>query len=329
MCNMETQCIADSLISYLREAYTTPDLIYSTPLKRLQGGFETASYSIALENQPDTLPGALVLRLYPERYGPNPATWEAAVQNSLFAQDYPVAQVHHVCTDTVILGGAFILMDLIPGIPMAYTDLEAVPTLLGTLHAELHNRNPERFIASLTTHGIDPARCILDHSASRLRQIADDMPWLGDILAWMQDHSPAEPTQLAACHGDFHPMNIMVDAGQVSGVLDWGGFAFADPNYDIGNTLILIAIPLKYLATQLEGFPVYDVDQLIQTYLTAYQRKRNIDFTSLDFFMVRRCVLALIQGQQGEKVWQYPPIVQELTTLIQEKTRIALMRSSG
>jgi aminoglycoside phosphotransferase (APT) family kinase protein len=33
----------------------------------------------------------------------------------------------------------------------------------------------------------------------------------------------------------------MYDGGKVTGVLDWGGFAIADPAYDIGNALVPIS----------------------------------------------------------------------------------------
>ena len=114
----------------------------------------------------------------------------------------------------------------------------------------------------------------------------------------------------------------MMDSGQVTGVLDWGSFAFADPNYDIGNTLILITVPYKYLVTQLEGLPSYDSDELVHTYMTAYQSRKSIDFTTLDYYIVRRCVLALIHGAQGHEVWQPPSIVTDLLTRIREKTGI-------
>ena len=31
-------------------------------------------------------------------------------------------------------------------------------------------------------------------------------------LLWLQAHRPDAPRQLAICHGDFHPLNIMADA---------------------------------------------------------------------------------------------------------------------
>ena len=318
----DIQYISQNLITYLRAAYQAPDMSYKQPIERLQGGFETTSYQVSLVNQPQILPESLVLRLYPERYGPNPASWEAAVQNSLFTQGYPVAQVHQVCTELSVLGGAFMLMDLVPGVPLGFADPDLVASMLGSLHADLHMRNPVELKRALGTHGIDPGRCIKDHSIGNLQDIKSNMPWMTEIFDWLEDHPPLVPNQLVGCHGDFHPLNIMMDSGQVTGVLDWGSFAFADPNYDIGNTLILITIPYKYLATQLEGFPIYDSDEMVHTYMTAYQRRKPIDLTTLDYYLVRRCVLALIHGAEGQKVWQHPPIVTDLLTRVREKTGI-------
>ncbi len=49
------------------------------------------------------------------------------------------------------------------------------------------------------------------------------------------------------CHGDFHPLNILVKEGQVTAVLDWPGFSIADPVLDVAYTVVLLTIPAKHL----------------------------------------------------------------------------------
>ena len=67
-------------------------------------------------------------------------------------------------------------------------------------------------------------------------------------IDWLLENRPPEPERLAVCHGDFHPLNILVQDGIVTGVLDWPGFIIADPALDIANTIVLSTIPFKHIA---------------------------------------------------------------------------------
>ena len=51
------------------------------------------------------------------------------------------------------------------------------------------------------------------------------------------------------CHGDFHPRNLLVAAGQVTGVLDWPNALVADAELDVAPTLnILRFVPADLAA---------------------------------------------------------------------------------
>ena len=118
------------------------------------------------------------------------------------------------------------------------------------------------------------------------------------------------------------PFNIMYDQGKVTGVLDWGGFSITDPAYDIGNTLVLITIAFKHLAASMDGVPSVDFDLMVKLYLAAYRAHRPLDSTNLDYYRVRRCVMSLAQGVEGQKVWQHPLIVRDLLAYIHDITGI-------
>ena len=318
----DVQTISDRLLAYLRAELGSPDLDYATPLTQLHGGFETSIYRFELAGT-DQLSTPLVLRLYPQFYGTGNAIWESTLQNGLAAQGYPVAKAHMLCTDMTVLDGAFFIMDHVPGRPLAFAPHESVPELLGTTHAKLHDNDPAPLVKMLSEKGINNGYR-LENRLDSLKGKAKTFPWLQKVIDWLLQHRPPEPEQLSVCHGDFHPLNIMYADGQVTGVLDWGGFSIADPAYDIGSTIVLINVAFKHLAASMEGIAAVDYDLMVERYLDAYRAHRDLDNTYLDYYTIRRCVFSLVQGAEGQQVWQHPLIVRDLLENIRDVTGIQI-----
>jgi len=107
--------------------------------------------------------------------------------------------------------------------------------------------------------------------------------------------------------------------GKITGILDWGGIA--DPAYDVGNTLVLLAIPFRHLAASM-GFSSIDFDLMADLYLRAYRTHRDLEVINLDYYRVRRCVRALIEGVEGQQVWQHPLIVRDLLATSHDVTGV-------
>jgi protein-S-isoprenylcysteine O-methyltransferase Ste14/aminoglycoside phosphotransferase (APT) family kinase protein len=320
----DTTTLADQLISYLRAELGNPALAYASPLTQLQGGYETSTYRFQLDCASDEWSVPLVLRLYPAFYGPRNAVWESTVQNVLAGQGYPVARAHLVCTDMSVLGGAFFVMDCLPGQPLVAAPLETAFELLGKAHAELHNIDPGPLIQALDAQGIAERDYRLSEQFGGLRHTARGVPWIAPVVNWLLEHRPPEPERLAVCHGDFHPLNLLYADGRVTGVLDWPGFAVADPAFDVANSLVLITIPFRRLAASTEGFSSVDWDLMTGLYLAAYRAHRPLDETNLDYYRVRRCMLALVEGYRGHQIWQHPLVVRDLLAHILQVTGIQI-----
>jgi aminoglycoside phosphotransferase (APT) family kinase protein len=322
----ETDQIAGKLLAYLRDELDDSMIAYDAPLTQLQGGFETATYRFKLSGVQKELNRHLVLRLYPEFYGSENAVWESSVQNALAKEGYPVAKAYFICTDKSILGGAFFIMDFLPGEPMITAPVETIPGILGKAHAALHKIDPETWLKSLHEQGIDERKCRLDNRFDFLRNIANELPWTRDGVDWLIENRPSEPEHLAICHGDFHPLNILVQDGKVTGVLDWPGFLIADPALDIANTILLTTIPFKHLASSLLGpdFASVDWEKGAQLYLDAYRAQFPLDATNVDYYRVRRSIHALIEGFRGHPVWRHPSIAQDLIEFIHRVTGIRI-----
>ena len=325
--NEKIDQIAGKLITYLRDEFNDTSIAYDSPLTQLRGGFETATYRFQLKGVQKELRKPLVLRLYPEFYGPENALWESTMQNVLAGEGYPVARVYFICTDKSILGGAFFIMDFLSGKPLLTAPQETIPRLLGETHAALHALDPKPVIKALHEQGIEKNRYRLSQRFDRLKDKASQFHWIGEGVAWLINNRPPESERLAVCHGDFQPLNILIDDGKVTGVLDWPGFLIADPVLDIANTLVLTTIPFKYLASTLgQDLSAAEVEMAAELYLDAYQAQRSIDSTYLDYYRVRRSVHALIQGVEGQQVWQHPLVVGDLIEYIHRITGIRITK---
>lgn len=312
--------LAHKLLAYLRTALNEPLLEYAEPLTQLQGGYETYTYRFALRGGQEQMPGRLVLRLYPAFYGAHNALWESTVQRVLAVSSFPVPPVYLTCTDLTILGGAFFIMAFLPGQLLINTAPQMVPMRLGKTHAALHTIDPTPLIEALRGQGVAPEAYRLDRRMEWLRTQAEQMPFIREAVQWLLEQRPPEPDKLAICHGDFHPLNILVDGERISGVLDWPGFMLADPALDVANTLVLTTIPARHVAAAAPAFAGVDWELVGQLYLEAYQAEQPLDTANLPYYRVRRCVHALLEGAKGQSVWQQPAIVGEVTGYIRQVT---------
>src|SRR5207248_6960760 len=57
---------------------------------------------------------------------------------------------------------------------------------------------------------------------------------------WLVRHRPADPERPSILHLDFHPVNILFDRGQCSGVIDWCDADVGDRHADVATTLVLM-----------------------------------------------------------------------------------------
>ena len=310
------------LLAYLRAELNDSTIEYTVPPAQLSGGFQTATYQFQITGVQNRLSNRLVLRLYPEYVQPDDAVMESTVQNTLAEAGFPVAKAHLSCADISVLGGAFFIMDYLAGEPMIKAPLETIPALLGKTHAALHQVDANPIVRLLAKQGIDGDRYRLRNHLHTLRETAENQEWIREGVDWLLENQPPEPERLAVCHGDFQPLNILIRDGEVSGVLDWPGFLIADPAYDVGNTIMLTKA-FEHIAPSVSpAFSSFRSEMIVKPYLDAYRSERHLEETYLDYYRVRRCVHALIQGKQGQAIWQHPLIVRDIVDFISATTGI-------
>jgi len=328
-----TDQVAGKFIAYVRHELNDAAIEYESPLSQIQGGFETATYQFQLKGAPEVFDRRLVLRLYPDFRNPIDAAWTSIVQNALADQGQPVARAHSVCLDKSILGGAFFVMDFLDGEPMVTAPLETIPGMLATAHVDLHTTDAQSVHQALAEQGINEYVFGLDRQFEFLQDSAKELPWIGEGVDWLLENRPAVPEHLTLCHGDFHPQNILIRDGEVTGVVDWSGFLITDPAMDIANTTWLITVAYKFLASGLfpdfgsesgPDFAAVDWEEFSQQYLDAYRALLPIDSTNLEYYRVVRSILALMEGVRGHEALQQPLIVEDLVDFTYKSTGIRI-----
>jgi len=316
--------LAHKLLAYLAQTLNDERLTYAEPLTQIQGGNETYVYRFAVQGEQPQMRGPLILRLYPARFGAEKAIWESIVQRVLAGTGYPVPAVQLTCTDLSILGGAFFIMTCLPGAVLMNAPLAEVPVRLGKTHALLHQLDPRPLQQALQLEGLPADAYRFDRQFRSLRRRAAEMPWLQRAVQWLVDECPPEPATLAICHGDFHPLNILIAGDRVSAVIDWPGFMVADPALDVATTLVLITISARQLAVEQPAYAAVDWGWVGEQYLAAYRAERPLDSTNLAYYQVRRAVHALLEGTEGQMVWRQPLIVNALVAYIHHVTGLTI-----
>lgn len=317
------QGIDDKLISYLRSELQDQRLIYSTLPIPVEGGYDTIIYRFQLEGASDELAEPLILRVFAGS-SPNRASFEGLVQEAVADSGYPAPKVHFTCTDEDVLGAGFLVMELMPGRPMAKVPEDAMPEMLAEAHLHLHGIDVDSIRGALESSGVK-RRCSFDNLLRWLKERVEerDYGWLQGGLEWIEGNRPREPERLVVCHGDFHPLNLLVEDGRVSGVLDWAGFMLGEPAYDVGVTMFLGQVAAPAL------MPEIDWEKLVRRYLGYYIGGSPLDPVRVNYYAAFRCFWAMYEGAEGHLAWSDPEIEDRLSSYFQEKTGISIEIAEG
>jgi aminoglycoside phosphotransferase (APT) family kinase protein len=285
---VEADAVAGPLLSHLQLALGEAGLTYLTPPVPIMGGFDTSIFAFELRGTPDAWAGPLILRVYRDG-GQAQAQFETAAQNAVAAQGYPAPAMLHMCDDATVLGGAFAIMPRVPGVTMIdrifSPALFRIAGLLAQAHAELHAIDVAAVRDALAAAGCDLAQrsTAADISATIDAIDAAQLDGLRRGLAWLTANRPGDGP-IAVCHGDLHPLNVMMDGNDVSGVLDWANLRITDPMWDVGATVAL----MSQGPIELPGVirPVVDFvrRRLVARYLKTYGAAHQINAASLDYY---------------------------------------------
>jgi aminoglycoside phosphotransferase (APT) family kinase protein len=284
------------LAAYLRDR----DMQFNPATKPRQfaGGFGNLNFLLAVNGR------AMVLRrppLGPLPPGANDMAREHRVLTAL-SPAFPLAPTcHHLCTDPMIIGAPFILLDYRPGLiirdqlPPQYRSTDVGPRLsrmLGTLLVELHAIPPDSIrLGSLGRPEGFLSRAITGWAVRAALAVdgADLVPPTAEIVTWLRRELPPDqpPTLL---HNDFKLDNIVLDPVSLEprAVLDWDMGTRGDPLFDLATLLsywteIGDAAPLHALQQMPTAAPGFATRaEMVATYAKATGR----DVSNFRFYRV-------------------------------------------
>jgi aminoglycoside phosphotransferase (APT) family kinase protein len=311
--------VAERLLHHLTRVFGCPDAVYIAAPARIQGGFDAAIFGFTLDRVPPALMGPLILRLGRPGADPGRVKLETVVQNTLVEMGFPAPRVMVTESDPGVLGGPFMVMTRLSGQTLAHgieggfgagTSLVGkmqflfnVPAILGgitdqwvDMQIRLHQLPAETLLRAVTAAGIDAGAITFEGQSARLKTIVErcDLIGLKPGLAWLDDHRPRKPREAAICHGDFHPLNILADKNQPTGVIDWTNAVIAEAAMDVGSAIAnMSAVPLP-LPWALRGAAHRIIGAALRRYERTYRSLRPLDDRSVLYYQVFRAVAQLV-----------------------------------
>jgi phosphotransferase family enzyme len=202
---------------------------------------------------------------------------EATVSRWLHQRGLPVSVVY---AREVTLQSDLVLFSRLPGQDWQHTGLpfsafslsQARPFawLLAQLHKQIPNEPIKAVlpVVTLPTAVASLLALAIQIGQDEIGQIAQRiMPLTHRVVE-------AEPVLL---HGDYHYSNILIDKGQISGIVDWEYSALGDPRWDVANAYMqmvyfdaaeaadaFLSAYLEYSGRSFEGPPLHSVVASLQ-----------------------------------------------------------------
>lgn len=245
---VEAEAIAADLLARVRVQPECMNATFAEPPAEIVGGYDTSIFSFRLAGVAAPWDAPLILRLFRPNHGDRPRL-ETAIQNTVADMGYPCPRAlidgGHGC----IGGRPYMIMERVRGKPLlSYITSPgrmtlSVTPILAEAHTRLHALDAAVFRDGLHARGLtaeDLARMTFDAEFAQVEEAAArlNVAALTPVLPWLREHR-RQPRAEVICHGDFHPVNVIVHADASYGVIDWTLPRVAEPEYDVARTVLL------------------------------------------------------------------------------------------
>lgn len=293
--------VAERLRSILVERYGG-SVELATPATSNATGFDSAIHYVRYRGSrlPEPWRGELVIRVKSRPDAIDDARFEAAVHTWVGARGYPAPAVLEVFEAGALAERPAQVIERAPGV-MALDAAKRAPWTFG--------RTITRLAALQTTlHQLDPAgfpECIgvVDRRLTLPRRVADAL----DHQALQRALERVEPVVVrardappAVCHGDFHPLNVIVD-GDAAAVIDWSDAGVGDRHGDLARTLLLFELAAVAASSRTERAMLgFLGPRLRGRYERAYRQQLPVDDGRLALWMPIHLLHGWAQGIAAE-----------------------------
>ena len=308
--------VIQSLLEYIRSTTARRGLAYAETPTRMSGGFDATILGFSLRGAPEPFSGPLVLRLFQADADGRRAPREAAIQNALAELGYPAPRVLVAEERTEALGGAFLIMERMPGRPLGWEAealrIKGVGQVLNMLRrlpcirreilrlwkdaqTSLHSLPVADFVASVERAGFSGRDFNFNSYFASLRAATAELSLEGlrPAIDWLIVHEPRRLQAPVICHGDFQPFNVLAHNGRLTGVIDWVKVTIAEPAFDYGAVIAILAtVPIRAPA---------GLHQLLRALMNSLSRTHSGPCRSLPgseaalrYYQIFNCVVQLI-----------------------------------
>lgn len=216
------------------------------------------------------------LKLYRAGFPADEAEREAEKAREAFAAGVRTPAVREVVT---VAGRPGIVFDRVEGTPLAFQMFAAKDkatdgmALMAILHADLHTRRGgalpplrEGLAYKIRAAGLPDE--LRDFALTRLTQLCEKT-------------RSDTATHDALCHGDFHPLNILLAGGdpKTPVIIDWVDATSGPPLADVARTELLMrysVLPDNWAPQEIDWL-AHNRDSLAEAYLDAYYAVRPFE----------------------------------------------------
>ena len=294
---MSPDAVAAALRDVLVERHGGPIEIVGTPGSN-GDGFDSAIYFVRFAGAglPEPWTAPLVVRVKSRADQTAIAHREARTHDWLYDRGYPVPRVLDVFEPGALGPLPAQVIERAPGV-VAIDAVKRAPwtfarttRALGGLHTKLHR---------LPTAGFPDDDDLLDRRLSLPRRVVaeggDDA--LGDALARVEALAPRlRDAPAVVCHGDFHPLNVLVEDGAMS-VIDWSDAGLGDRHGDVARTLLLFEMSRLAAKSRAERAVLRRVGPFgARSYRRAYEAELALDAERLALWRPVHLVQAWAQA---------------------------------
>jgi aminoglycoside phosphotransferase (APT) family kinase protein len=258
------------------------DIALAESPARVGAGFDSHIHLVRLAGTglPDAWRRPLVVRLLPSRDREAQAHEEAAAQGWCGSVGYPAPPVLEVIGVDDGFGLPTQVMERAPGTTMLDA-LTARPwravklvDQLASLQVQLHALPTDDWPGPSDAGALAAKRLSLPR-----RAVAElDDPDLAAAIGRAEAALPvATSGPTVVCHGDFHPLNVMVD-GRVASVIDWTDAGMGPREADVARTILIFHIAAIAAGSRLERTALKVAGpRLARRYRRSYERSGALD----------------------------------------------------
>jgi len=274
-----------SLERELQRAAPQLDVARVRAVERFTSGLSSQSYRVVAETGAG--PVTWVMRVEPEHgvIPPYDIGREYHLMADMGKAGLPVPAMLHLCEDTSVIGGRFLLMSFVEGVIYRSQDprLAQDEKLAGSIQQQFVEMLARIHAASQSVFprpadGREATRTQIAVCRDRLaRTELLPSPVLRHALDVLDARAP-EPQRLALLHGDYRLPNLMWHEGRISGILDWELAAVGDPLSDLAFTQTVgmgtcsIEGPLARLYGDLTGI---EIDEKKMAYYKLFEMVKS------------------------------------------------------